>query len=138
MTSALCQDRYHVEAPPTNERPIRVSSVARVEETHPCFGTLRTLDEQRPLPVTTVGQSVRDRGLGVFWGHVLVAQGSAEAMLDLGVSVWDLAAPAAIVAEAGGRMTDLAGRLSSSGSFALTSNGLLHDTLLSALGGRTG
>ena len=119
----------------TTERQIPVSSVARVEEAHLCFGTLRTVDEEGLLPAwrRTVGRSLRDRGFGDFWGHMLVAQGSAEAMLDLGVSIWDLAAPAAIIGEAGGRMTDLAGHPSWSGPAAVTSNGLLHDDLLAVL-----
>ena len=75
----------------------------------------------------------RDRGFGDFWGHMLVAQGSAEAMLEYGVSPWDMAAPYVVVAEAGGRMTDLSGAVSWSGPQVLTTNDLLHDDLLRVL-----
>ena len=43
---------------------------------------------------------------------------------------WDLAAPALIVEEAGGRFTDLAGRTDLASGTALFSNGLLHEDVL--------
>ncbi|MDQ3937700.1 MAG: histidinol phosphatase [Chloroflexota bacterium] len=121
------------------ELAIRVSSVAMLSEAQLCFSSLRLLDEVRLVDGwrAAVRSSWRDRGFGDFWGHMLVAQGSAEAMLEHGVSVWDLAAPAAILRQAGGRMTDLSGRPSWTGPGVLTSNGLLHDALLAVLSGRS-
>jgi fructose-1,6-bisphosphatase/inositol monophosphatase family enzyme len=58
---------------------------------------------------------------------VLVAQGSAEVLLEYGVAPYDMAAPYVVVTEGGRRMTDLEGRV-------LTSNGVLHDELLRILG----
>ena len=46
-------------------------------------------------------------GFGDFWGHMLVARGSAEAMLEPELALWDYAALVPIVEEAGGRMTTL-------------------------------
>src|SRR5439155_257645 len=43
------------------------------------------------------------RGLGDFWQHALVAEGSLDAAVDARLALWDYAAPALIVAEAGGR-----------------------------------
>jgi histidinol-phosphatase len=117
-------------------RQIRVSSISRLNEAQLLFATLRSIDANGRLPgwLGLLRRSWRDRGFGDFWGHMLVAQGSAEAMLDeSGVKVWDLAAPAIILAEAGGRMTDLEGRSSWHGPEALTSNGLLHEELLEAI-----
>ena len=51
----------------------------------------------------------RDRGFGDFWGYALVAEGAAEAMVEVGPNSWDLAAPSILVEEAGGRMTDIRG-----------------------------
>ena len=64
---------------------------------------------------------------------MLVAQGSAETMLEYGVKPWDMAAPHLIVTEAGGRMTDLAGPPSWTGPQAVSTNGLLHDQVLALL-----
>ncbi len=77
----------------------------------------------------------RDRGFGDFWGHMLVAQGSAETMIEYGVAPWDMAAPFIVLSEGGGRMTDLDGRPSWTAPNVLTSNGLLHDRLLELLKG---
>jgi histidinol-phosphatase len=81
------------------------------------------------LPAIT-GSAWRDRGFGDFWGHVLVAQGAAEARLEYGPAPWDLAAPFVVLREAGGRMTDFAGHESWSGPEVLSSNGAIHDQLL--------
>jgi histidinol-phosphatase len=119
------------------ERRVGVSTVDRLEEAQILFSTLRGLDE------ASLGQALhrlvaaawRDRGFGDFWGHMLVAQGSAEAMLEYGVAPWDMAAPHVMISEAGGRMTDLAGHLSWSGPQILTTNGALHDQILELLEG---
>jgi histidinol-phosphatase len=118
------------------QRQIRVSAIDQLSKAQLLFATLRTMDQHGRLPawLTAVRGSWRDRGFGDFWGHMLVAQGSAEVMFEEhGVNIWDLAAPAIIVAEAGGRMTDLAGAVSWAGPDALTSNGLLHQEVLEAV-----
>jgi histidinol-phosphatase len=71
----------------------------------------------------------RTRAFGDFWGHMLVARGSAEAMLEPELRIWDWAALKVVVEEAGGRITALdGGPLADRGS-ALASNGLLHEEL---------
>src|SRR5207253_4865062 len=73
--------------------------------------------------------SYRTRAFGDFWGHMLVARGSCEAMLEPSLRTWDWAALQPIVEAAGGRITALdGGPLVDHGS-ALTSNGLLHAEL---------
>jgi histidinol-phosphatase len=64
---------------------------------------------------------------------MLVAEGAADAMIEIGPTLWDLAAPALIVREAGGRLTDFAGRDSYAGPQALASNGPLHSVLVEHL-----
>ena len=79
---------------------------------------------------TLVRESWRDRGFGDFWGYALVAEGAAEAMVEVGPYSWDLAAPSVIVEEAGGRFTDLQGERTIHGGNALATNGLLHERIL--------
>ena len=66
---------------------------------------------------------------------MLVAEGAAEVMLEIGPTLWDLAAPSLILEEAGGRLTDFAGTRSNAGPQVLASNGRLHDAIVSALAG---
>ena len=75
----------------------------------------------------------RTRGFGDFWSHCLVAEGAAEAMLEGDIKPWDIAALQVIVEEAGGRLTDGAGRRTIDAGYSVTSNGAIHDTLLRAL-----
>ena len=49
------------------------------------------------------------RGLGDFWGHMLVARGAAQVMIDPTVRTWDTTAVEVIVREAGGTITQLDG-----------------------------
>lgn len=117
------------------ERAIRVSGIDRLAEAQVVWSG------QRPMEVAGFGPRVRaiaarawrDRGFGDFWGYMLVAEGAADAMLEIGPTTWDLAAPALIVREAGGRLTDFAGRDSYAGPQALASNGLVHAALVELL-----
>ena len=57
-----------------------------------------------------LGEVWRERGFGDFWGYTLLAEGAAEAMVEVGLKAWDAAAPFVIIEEAGGRVTDFDGR----------------------------
>ena len=119
------------------ERPIHASRIASLADAQILFSTLRGLDD------AGMGEGLRrivhgawrDRGFGDFWGHMLVAEGAGESMIEYGVKPWDMAAPYVIVTEAGGRMTDLEGTPSWTAPTVLTSNGLLHAELLALLRG---
>ena len=71
----------------------------------------------------------RERGFGDFWGYALVAEGAAEAMIEVGLSAWDAAAPLLLLEEAGGRATDFEGRRAIDSGTFLASNGILHETV---------
>ena len=77
----------------------------------------------------------RTRGYGDFWQHAMVAEGVVDAAAEPEVSLWDLAALAVLVEEAGGRFTDLRGRRGPDGGSALSSNGTLHEVVLRTLSG---
>ena len=99
-----------------NGAPIRVSRIDRLEDATLLFA----LD--RPVPERAFA-AWHVRGFGDFWAHMLVAEAAAEVAVDVpGLAVWDTAAVAIIVQEAGGRFD---GRVSS--------NGRLDEETLSAL-----
>ena len=75
----------------------------------------------------------QQRGFGDFYGHLLVAQGSGEIMVEHGVHAWDVAALKAIVEEAGGRFSTWDGTTSIHQPDVLLTNGLVHDQVLSIL-----
>jgi len=68
-----------------------------------------------------------ERGWSDCYGHVLVATGRAEIMLDPIMAIWDCAALQPIVEEAGGRFTDFAGAATHRGGSAISTNLALAD-----------
>ncbi|HUH17568.1 MAG TPA: inositol monophosphatase family protein [Methylomirabilota bacterium] len=112
------------------ERRIGVSSVSSLADSHLLYGGARSLAGR---VAAASAYTWRDRGFGDFWGHMLVAGGSAEGMVEDGVAAWDMAAPHVIVTAAGGRMTNLEGAQSWTDPQLLTSNGLVHEQLLELL-----
>jgi histidinol-phosphatase len=115
-----------------NGRAIRVSQVSSVDESlisstgmHSLLGT-----PWADAFVALAGDAYRSRGFGDFWGHMLVARGSAEAMIEPQLRTWDWAAVKVIVEEAGGRMTQLDGSPVKDRMSVLSTNGLLHDEII--------
>ena len=116
-------------------RPIRVSSISRLEKTHVSLGNPGNWVEsgmyERLGPLAGCAGSTT--GYGDFWPHMLVAEGAADAALEPSAALWDLAPLKVIVEEAGGRFTDFAGASTAEGGTALSSNGLMHSELLKLL-----
>ncbi len=76
----------------------------------------------------------RTRAYGDFWSYLLVAEGAVDLATEAELSLWDMAALAPIVVEAGGRFTGLDGVDGVHAGNAAASNGLLHEALLSFVG----
>ena len=116
-------------------RPVRVSGIASLADAQLIYSSPTDIEPYAPGFRPLMARAWRDRGFGDFWGYALVADGSAEAMMEVGMNAWDLAAPLILIEEAGGRVTDFRGNRSIHEETMLASNGLLHDELLAALAG---
>ena len=75
------------------------------------------------------------RGWGDCYGHMLVATGRAEIMLDPIMSVWDCAALAPILEEAGGTFTTWSGEATIWGNEAVGTNGALFEEVMRLIKG---
>ena len=75
----------------------------------------------------------RSRGFGDFWGHMLVARGAADFMMEPALRLWDWAPITVIVEEAGGRVTTFDGDDPSDGSSILTTNPVVHGDVVRRL-----
>jgi myo-inositol-1(or 4)-monophosphatase len=73
------------------------------------------------------------RTWGDAYGHMLVATGRADIMVDPELSPWDAAPLLTILREAGGRFTSVDGEPTIHGGSGVSSNGLLHDEVLDGL-----
>jgi fructose-1,6-bisphosphatase/inositol monophosphatase family enzyme len=75
------------------------------------------------------------RTWGDCYGHLLVATGRAEAMLDPVMNIWDAAALFPILAEAGGSYTDWQNRPIVDGPDGISSNAAVRAELMQLLEG---
>ena len=75
------------------------------------------------------------RGFGDFWQHCLVAEGALDVATDESLQLWDYAAVALIVEEAGGRCSTFAGSAPTPGESFISSNGRVHDEAVAMLQG---
>ena len=75
----------------------------------------------------------RTRGIGDFWSHMLVAEGAVDVAIEPSLAVWDMAALDIIVREAGGTFTNTAGQNGPFGGSGVSTNGLLHNAVISGL-----
>jgi len=70
------------------------------------------------------------RTWGDCYGHVLVATGRAEVMLDPVMNLWDCAALLPIIEEAGGRFSSWQGERTTNGGDAISTNGRLFEEVI--------
>ena len=76
----------------------------------------------------------RSRAFGDFWSYMLVAEGAVDIAAEPELSLWDMAALAPIVTEAGGTFSGLNGVPGIHHGNAAASNGVLHRLLMAAIG----
>jgi len=119
-------------------RSCRVSGISRLADAQVLYGSSIDLRASGRAPgFDALLEDVwRERGLGDFWGYALLAEGSAEAMVEVGLKSWDAAAPFLLVEEAGGRVTDFDGRRAIDSGTFLATNGRLHDDIRRRLTGQ--
>ncbi len=116
----------------------RVSDTATLEESlllSTDFGTCRrygfgeAADELQR-------RALARRTWGDCYGHVLVATGRADCMLDPVMNVWDCAPLLPMLEEAGGTFTDWQGRRTIYGGNAVSTNGKLFESIIGVIENR--
>jgi histidinol-phosphatase len=122
---------------PSAATRLEVSQVRRPEDASFAYSSVISWEDHGRLDgfLSLARGCWRTRAYGDFWSHLLVAEGAVDMAAEPEVSLWDMAAIAVIVREAGGAFTSVDGDPWPGAGSACTSNGLLHDVLLSHLGG---
>ena len=116
-----------------NNKKIRASSRKELADSFMSFGGINWFENLNLIPnLLKLSNSVQGRrGFGDFWGYHLLAQGKIEVMVEADIKIWDIAALAVIVEEAGGKVTDLSGKaITKDTRTVLATNGFLHDEAL--------
>jgi len=114
---------------------LRVSQVGVVRDASFAYSSLHGWEERGMLPgfLDLTRNCWRTRGYGDFWPYMMVAEGSVDMCAEPELSLWDMAANAIIVQEAGGTFTGLDGLRGPHSGNAVASNGLLHEEVLGYL-----
>jgi histidinol-phosphatase len=117
-----------------NGKRAQVSKIPDLKGGTLTYGGLRLVPlAYRKKLTDLISRCYDDRGFGDCYGHSLVIQGKAEAVVEPVVEPYDVAAIKICVEEAGGKFTDLSGRKTIKGGNAVSSNGLVHASILKAL-----
>ena len=114
---------------------LKVSDVATLAEAmvlHADLHLLRNAGYWQSF-VRIVDGCGRTRGFGDYYGYGLVAAGKSDMYLETDLKPWDAAPMKILVEEAGGRLTDFAGRPTIYAGSVLATNGRLHDEALTLL-----
>ena len=111
---------------------LAVSGISELADATLSVGELKRALGHRGLASLIAG-AASTRCYGDLAGCALVLDGRAEAWIEGGVKEWDLAAPAILVAEAGGCFTDWTGARSCASGYGIASNGRVHDAVLRAM-----
>ncbi|MCA9704732.1 MAG: histidinol phosphatase [Myxococcales bacterium] len=113
-------------------RRLQVSNVVAIEDAQVFHGSLagaEAVPNTAKIPAL-LQRSWRQRGVGDFYQHVLVAEGCGEIGVDPIVNPWDIAPLQVLLEEAGGRATAVDGRRTIYAGSLVSSNGRLHDLAL--------
>jgi histidinol-phosphatase len=110
-----------------NGRRAHVSTVSQWGEAVVLATSVRSLyDQGRGYVFDALQRQTRlQRTWGDCYGHILVATGRAEVMLDPILQIWDCAALQPILEEAGGTFTDWQGTATHTGGNGVSTNGHL-------------
>jgi len=115
-----------------NGEPARVSSTTSIEEALLLCSDFGICEQYGfgPAAASLQRRAHARRTWGDCYGHVLVATGRADIMIDPVMNIWDCAALLPIVEEAGGTFTDWSGRPTIDGGNAISTNGQLFDSVM--------
>lgn len=115
------------------DRPARVSTVPSLADATISTTTIVGLSSAHPGFFAELCRRARlFRAWGDCYGYLMVATGRADVMLDPVMALWDVAALAPVITEAGGRFTQWSGE-AALGENAVATNGVLHEAVLALM-----
>lgn len=115
-----------------NGEPARVSATNSIDEALLLCSDFGSCEQYGfgPAAASLQARAHARRTWGDCYGHVLVATGRADIMIDPVMNIWDCAALLPIVEEAGGTFTDWTGQPTIDGGNAISTNGQLFDSVM--------
>lgn len=126
---------FHIH-PLQEQTRLKVSSISDPDSLQGLHGSLYGSEARGSVTrnvLDLLSKTKRQRGFGDFYSQVLVAQGCGEFAMDFALNVWDIAPLKILVEEAGGKVTDAEGNDSIYNGSIVSSNGLIHEWVISHL-----
>jgi histidinol-phosphatase len=117
-------------------RKISVSKISDLKDASLTYSDFVGWNDKGPAFVSLIDLCWRSRGMGDFWSHMLVAEGSADIAVEPTLAVWDMAALDIIVREAGGTFSSVTGEPGPHHGSGLSTNGILHSAVVDLLSGK--
>ena len=114
-------------------RRISVSKVSELSNASIAYSDFQGWGDRLVKFQNLISACTRSRGYGDFWSHMLVAEGAVDIAAEPSLALWDMAALDAIVREAGGTFSNLMGEAGPFGGSGISTNTLLHPTVMAAL-----
>jgi histidinol-phosphatase len=116
-----------------NEKKISVSKVSSLTDASISYSDFVGWGDRLEPFQKMLAAAWRTRGIGDFWSHMLVAEGAVDIAIEPSLALWDMAALDIIVREAGGSFSNTAGQSGPFGGSGVSTNGLLHNTVINGL-----
>lgn len=117
-------------------RRLHVSAVASLADASFSYSDSAGWSERGARLEGLIDATWRQRAYGDFWSHVLVAEGAVDVAAEPSLELYDLAALVPVITEAGGTATGYDGGSPLSAGCLLTTNGLLLEQAMLAMGTR--
>jgi len=114
-------------------RQIFVSKVSDISNASIAYSDFQGWGDRLTKFHNLIADCSRSRGYGDFWSHMLVAEGAVDIAAEPSLALWDMAALDVIVREAGGTFSNLIGEVGPFGGSGISTNTLLHSTVMAAL-----
>lgn len=116
-------------------RRLSVSAIDQLSEAAISYNSLKGWDDAGQLDnLIELSRKVwRARAIGDMWAYMLLAEGALDVVAEFDLKPYDMAALVPIIEEAGGRFSATTGETGPWHGSALATNGLLHESMLTAL-----
>lgn len=117
-----------------NNRKTRVSKVSNLKDACIGYGSITRFREKgfQDGLIKLLEKPQNRRSMGPYGINQLL-KGNVDVEIEPAGSIWDFAAPALVVEEAGGKFTDFSGNFSLTSHLGVYSNGLLHNKVIKIL-----
>lgn len=118
-----------------NGKRQKVSKISELQYAYLTHGSIDAFENKNMLEgfLKLYKSAGSHRGFGDAIGYHLLIKGDVDIMVEAKDKVHDIAAPAILVEEAGGKFSDFSGKFSLTSDCGVATNGILHSQVLKLL-----